>query len=214
ILTLNLAKIGGIANLALQGGSGSGYGLFTLILGLVAVGGVKRSMTMRQFILALGLYTNVEIDNILFGFFCDACVQNMPNNYNPTAYFIDISTRNNYDTRLPPSYTTIKNPLYRLVHSLLTFSVIGRHNAKEKVTLKDLFFLHSMDGGDIIDVPWNVSKVLSVKAKGTKKKSFIVGTHLIRRIARYCVLMTNAYLRRVTLGQGTTLLNVVKLVDL
>nr|GEZ88152.1 retrotransposon protein, putative, Ty1-copia subclass [Tanacetum cinerariifolium] len=36
ISTFNLAEIGGIANLTLQGCSGSGYGLFPLILGLVA----------------------------------------------------------------------------------------------------------------------------------------------------------------------------------
>ncbi|GJX55644.1 hypothetical protein Tco_0285541 [Tanacetum coccineum] len=34
----------------------------------------------------------------------------------------------------------------------------GRYNAKEKVTLEDLFFLHSMDRGDIVDVPWNEAK--------------------------------------------------------
>ncbi|GKC89341.1 hypothetical protein Tco_1149990 [Tanacetum coccineum] len=83
-----------------------------------------------------------------------------PNNYNPTAYFIDISTRKHYDTKC-------------------------RHNAKEKVTLEDLFLLYSMDGGDIINVPWNVAKFLSDKAKGTKNKSMIVGAHLIRRIARF-----------------------------
>nr|GEU58045.1 hypothetical protein [Tanacetum cinerariifolium] len=42
----------------------------------------------------------------------------------------------------------------------------------------------------------------------------IVGANQIGRIARYYGLMTNGYLRRVTLGQGTTLLNVVKLVEL
>ncbi|GKG04245.1 hypothetical protein Tco_0314632, partial [Tanacetum coccineum] len=93
-------------------------------------------------------------------------------------------------------------------------SVAGRHNAKEKVTLEYLFFLHSMDGGALVDVPWNIVKFLFDKAKGAKKKSMIVGAHLIGRIARYYRLMTNAYLRRVTLGQGTTLLNIVKLVEL
>ncbi|GJU09191.1 hypothetical protein Tco_1125621 [Tanacetum coccineum] len=62
---------------------------------------------------------------------------------------------------------------------------LGEHNAKEKVTLEDLFFLHSMDRGDIINVPWNVAKFLSNKAKGTKNKSMIVGAHLIGRIARF-----------------------------
>ncbi|GJY17509.1 hypothetical protein Tco_0389000 [Tanacetum coccineum] len=67
----------------------------------------------------------------------------------------------------------------------LDFADFGRHSAKEKVTLEDLFFFYSMDGGALVDVPWNIAK-----------------------------LMTNAYLRRVTLGQGNTLLNIVKLVEL
>ncbi|GJU03804.1 hypothetical protein Tco_1114142 [Tanacetum coccineum] len=171
-------------------------------------------MTMRQFISALGLYTNEGMDNNLFKFFRDACVWNRPKNYNPTAYFIDILTRNHYDTKRSPSYTTIKNPICHLVHRLLTLFVTGRHNAKEIVTLEDLFFLHTMDERDIIDVSWNIAKFLSDKAKGTKKKSMMVGAYLIGRIARYYGLITNAYWRRVTLGQGITLLNIVKLVEL
>ncbi|GJS82932.1 hypothetical protein Tco_0749473 [Tanacetum coccineum] len=94
---------------------------------------VKRSMNMRQFTLALGLYTKQEMNNNLFEFFRDAC----------------------------------------------------RHNAKEKVTLEYLFFLHSMDGGALVDVPWNIIKFLFDKAKRAKKKSMIVGAHLIGRFARY-----------------------------
>ncbi|GJY87694.1 hypothetical protein Tco_0502322 [Tanacetum coccineum] len=86
------------------------------------LGGVKRSMTMRQFILALGLYTEEEMKNNLFEFFRDAC----------------------------------------------------GHNVKENVTLEDLFFLHSMDGGAMVDVPWNIAKFLFDKAKGAKKKSMIL----------------------------------------
>ncbi|GJT54317.1 hypothetical protein Tco_0989371 [Tanacetum coccineum] len=171
-------------------------------------------MTIRQFILAVGLYTEEEMNNNLFEFFCDTCIRNMPNNYNLTIYYIDITTRNHYDSRHPPSYTTIKNPIHRLVYRFLALSIAGRHNAKEKVTLEDLFFVHNMDGGALVDVPWNIAKFLFDKAKGAKKKSMIVGAHLIGMIARYYGLMTNAYLRRVTLGQGTTLLNIVKLVEL
>ncbi|GJV66539.1 hypothetical protein Tco_1482048 [Tanacetum coccineum] len=135
---------------------------------------VKRSMTMRQFTLALGLYTKQEMNNNLFEFFRDACVRNKTNNYNPAAYCIDITTQNHYDSRHPPYYTIIKNPIRRLVHKLLTLSVAGRHNAKEKVTLEYLFFLHSMDGGALVDVPWNIAKFLFDKAKGAKTKSMIL----------------------------------------
>ncbi|GJX38966.1 hypothetical protein Tco_0252269, partial [Tanacetum coccineum] len=149
------------------------------------LGGVMRCMYMRHFILALRLYTPEEMNNNLFEPFHNACLRNKPNNYNPTKYFVGISTRNHYDTRHPPSYTTIKNLIRRLVHRLLTLSVAGRHGAKEKVTLNDLFLLHIMDGGEMVDVPWTMSKFIFNKAKGYKKKSLIVGAHLIGRIARY-----------------------------
>ncbi|GJZ14416.1 hypothetical protein Tco_0549646 [Tanacetum coccineum] len=136
------------------------------------------------------------------------------NNYNLIDYCIGITTRNHYDSHHPLYYTTIKNPIRRLVHRLLTLSVAGRHNAKENVTLKDLFFLHSMDGEEMVDVLWNVAKFLSDKAKGYKKKSMIVGAHFIGRIARSYRLMSPAYMRIVTLGQETSLLNTTKLVEL
>ncbi|GJY03845.1 hypothetical protein Tco_0369785 [Tanacetum coccineum] len=90
----------------------------------------------------------------------------------------------------------------------------SRHSGKEKVNLDDLFLLHSMDGGVRVDVPWHVAKFLTNKAKGYKKKSLIVGAHLIGRIARSYELMTPRSLRSVTLGPETSLLNVAKLVDL
>nr|GEW65783.1 hypothetical protein [Tanacetum cinerariifolium] len=123
------------------------------------VGGERRSMTMRQFILALGLYKDEEMNNNLFELF-------------------------------------------------------RRHNAKEKITLKDLFFLHRMDGEEMIDVPWNVAKFVSDKAKGHKNKSMIVGAHLIRRITRFYGLMSLSSLRIVTLGPRTLLLDIGKLVEL
>ncbi|GJT29228.1 hypothetical protein Tco_0909503 [Tanacetum coccineum] len=90
----------------------------------------------------------------------------------------------------------------------------SRHNGKEKVTLDDLFLLHSMDGGVRVDVPWHVGKFFIDKAKGYKKKSLIVGAHLIGRIARSYGLITQGSLRSATLRLETSLLNVAKLVDL
>ncbi|GJY02965.1 hypothetical protein Tco_0361117 [Tanacetum coccineum] len=64
------------------------------------LGREKRSMTMRQFILDLGLYTPEEMGYNLFEPFYESCFR-------------------------------------------------SRHSRKEKVTLDDLFLLHSMDGGVI-----------------------------------------------------------------
>nr|GEY39724.1 hypothetical protein [Tanacetum cinerariifolium] len=119
-----------------------------------------------------------------------------------------------------------REELSRLLNSSVTLALgmmvellppklrIGRHNAKEKITLKDLFFLHRMDGEEMIDVPWNVAKFVSDKAKGHKNKRMIVGAHLIRRITRFYGLMSPSSLRIVTLGPGTLLLDTRKLVEL
>ncbi|GKC22429.1 hypothetical protein Tco_1024579 [Tanacetum coccineum] len=88
-----------------------------------------------------------------------------------------------------------------------------RHSGKEKVTLDDLFLLHSMDGGVSVDVPWHVAKFLSDKAKGSKRKSPIVGAHLIGKIASYYALMTLRALMNVTLGLETSSMSVAKQYD-
>ncbi|GKA00196.1 hypothetical protein Tco_0672746 [Tanacetum coccineum] len=178
------------------------------------LGGERRSMTMRQFIEALGLYTHQEMNNNLFEPFYDSCYKSRPINYNPTQYVLNINTRANYDTQHPPSYTSIRNPIRRLVHHLLTFSIAGRHSGKEKVTLDDLFLLHSMDGGVSVDVPWHVAKFLCDKAKGSKRKSPIMGAYLIGKIASYYGLMTLGSLMNVTLGPETSSMSIAKLVDL
>nr|GEU30266.1 hypothetical protein [Tanacetum cinerariifolium] len=39
----------------------------------------------------------------------------------------------------------------------------GRYSVKEKVTLANIFYLHSMDGRELVDVPWHVAKFLCDK---------------------------------------------------
>ncbi|GJV65965.1 hypothetical protein Tco_1476793 [Tanacetum coccineum] len=74
---------------------------------------------------------------------------------------------------------------FTLARRLLALTVAGRHNGKEKVTLNDLFLLHSMDGGVSVDVSWHV-----------------IWTD------------DSGALRGVTLGPETSLLSVAKLVEL
>ncbi|GKF57703.1 hypothetical protein Tco_0171240 [Tanacetum coccineum] len=81
--------------------------------------------------------------------------------------------------------------LNRMIGALFLKLGIGRHSGKEKVTLDDLFLLHSIDGGVSVDIPWHVAKFFSDKAKGSRRKSLIVGAHLIRKIASYYGLMCN-----------------------
>ncbi|GKD88684.1 hypothetical protein Tco_1364191 [Tanacetum coccineum] len=86
------------------------------------------------------------------------------------------------------------NRLFRIQEQVIREGIRrSRHSGKEKVTLDDLFLLHSMDGGARVDVPWHVARFFTDKAKGYKKKSPIVGAHLIGRIARSYGLITSRY---------------------
>ena len=46
-----------------------------------------------------------------------------------------------------PSYTLIREPLRRLCHRLIAFTLAGRGQEPEKVTTTDLFYMRSMMRG-------------------------------------------------------------------
>ncbi|GKF17134.1 hypothetical protein Tco_0062052 [Tanacetum coccineum] len=90
------------------------------------LGRVERSMTMRQFILALGLYTPEDKGMLCSNHFMNRALETGPTTTTP----------------------------------------LSRHSGMEKVTLDDLFLLHSMDGGARVDVPWLGANFFTDKAKG------------------------------------------------
>nr|GEY35597.1 hypothetical protein [Tanacetum cinerariifolium] len=81
------------------------------------LGGVRRRMSWREFILALGLHLTEEMKTA--GDFLGT----------------------------PPSYTLIKNSMLRLCHRLIACSIAGRSQAPKKVTVTDLFYLRGKDVG-------------------------------------------------------------------
>ncbi|GKG58768.1 hypothetical protein Tco_0594538, partial [Tanacetum coccineum] len=48
-----------------------------------------------------------------------------------------------------PSYVFIQDPVRRLCHMIIAYSISGRGQAAKKVTGIDLFYLRSMDRGTI-----------------------------------------------------------------
>lgn len=173
---------------------------------------MRRSMSMREFILAMGLYTVREMNSDMFAEFNGACRRARHPNYNPRIYFYSISTAVNYDTSSPPSCNTIRISLRHCFHRLIAFSIAGRHSGRQKVNVGYIYMLQGMDGGDPIDVPWNLAKFISGGAKGfQKRKSCIQGAHLIGKLARGLGLMTPATLSIVTRGQECSMIGITKL---
>nr|GEU32135.1 hypothetical protein [Tanacetum cinerariifolium] len=128
------------------------------------LGGVRRRMTWRQFILALGLHTKHEMEEA--------------RDFLGTA----------------PSYVLIRDPVRRLCHRMIAYSISGRVQAPEKVTGVDLFYLCSMDRGTA-NVPYLLAQYLIGHAEGRKNGARLSGGHFIRRLATHFGLVSNEGLR-------------------
>ncbi|GJR19595.1 hypothetical protein Tco_0968122 [Tanacetum coccineum] len=109
------------------------------------LGGARRRMSWRQFILALGLHTDEEMHSAGFDFL---------------------------GTTL--SYTMIQDLILRLCHRLIACSSAGRSQAPEKVTVTDLFHLRGMDV-DLVNVPYLLARYLRLFTARRKSGAHISG---------------------------------------
>ncbi|GJR61979.1 reverse transcriptase domain-containing protein [Tanacetum coccineum] len=89
------------------------------------LGGVRRRMTWRQFILALGLHTKQEIAKAGFGAYWAGSGRLIPNKGDLRDYWIKISS--NRDFLGPaPSYILIRDLVRRLCHRMIAYSISGK----------------------------------------------------------------------------------------
>ncbi|GKB01666.1 hypothetical protein Tco_0829710 [Tanacetum coccineum] len=79
------------------------------------LGGARRSMTWRQFILALGLYTAEEMAEDRFGTYWLGSERVIPDKGDLSDYWVEISSGMDF-LRGAPSYIYIKDPVQRLCH--------------------------------------------------------------------------------------------------
>ncbi|GJX14387.1 hypothetical protein Tco_0206145 [Tanacetum coccineum] len=126
------------------------------------LGGARRRMTWIQFILALGLHTEQEMAEAGFG-----------------AYWAGSHA---------PSYVLIRDPVSRLCHSMMAYSISGRGQAPEKVTGVDLFYLRSMDR-ETTNVPHLLAQYLFRHTEWRKNGAMLSGGYFIGRLAMHFGLL-------------------------
>ncbi|GJU56563.1 hypothetical protein Tco_1230277 [Tanacetum coccineum] len=141
------------------------------------LGGAKRRMSWREFILALGLYTAEEMQTVRFGAYWADSARQIPDKGDLRDYWIGISTAGDF-LSTTPSYTTIRDPILRLCHRLIACSVAGGSQAPEKVTVTDLFYLRGMDI-DSVNAPYLLARYLRLFAAGRKSRAHISGGQFI-----------------------------------
>ncbi|GKC26739.1 hypothetical protein Tco_1034033 [Tanacetum coccineum] len=108
------------------------------------LGGVRRRMTWRQFILALGLHREQEMAEAGFRSYWTGSDRLILDKGDLRDYSIKISS--NKDFLGPtPFYVLIRDPVRRLCHRMIAYNISDKGQAPEKVVGVDLFYLRNMD---------------------------------------------------------------------
>ncbi|GKC17641.1 hypothetical protein Tco_1014423 [Tanacetum coccineum] len=97
-----------------------------------------------------------------------------------------------------PSYTLIRDPILRLCHRLIAYSIAGSSQAPEKVTMTDLFYLRGMDVGSV-NVPYLLARYFRLFTAGRKSGAHISGGQFVARLADYFGLLTTEILGGLTI---------------
>ncbi|GKD03118.1 hypothetical protein Tco_1178092, partial [Tanacetum coccineum] len=133
------------------------------------LGGFRRRMSWRQFILALGLQTEQEMAEGRFGDYWAESDRLIPDKGDLRDYWLQISSDRDFLGPVP-SY------------------------APEKVTSIDLFYLRRMDHGTV-NVPHLLAQYLFRYAEGRKSIARLSGGHFIGRLAAHFGLVSDEGLR-------------------
>ncbi|GJX53365.1 hypothetical protein Tco_0281734 [Tanacetum coccineum] len=122
------------------------------------LGRVRRRMSWWEFIIALGLHTEEEMQTAGFEVYWAGSARQIPDKGDLRDYRMGISSVGDF-LGTTPSYTLIRDPILRLCHRLITCSIAGRSQTPEKVTVTDLFYLRGLNIGSI-NVPYLLVRYL------------------------------------------------------
>ncbi|GJX77010.1 hypothetical protein Tco_0323821 [Tanacetum coccineum] len=101
------------------------------------LGGARRRMIWRQFILELGLHTTEEMEDDGFQEHWFGSARAIPDKGDLIDYWAEISFDIDF-LGLSPSYIYIKDLVRRLCHRLISCSIFGRGQAPEKPLMIDI----------------------------------------------------------------------------
>ncbi|GJU41692.1 hypothetical protein Tco_1194649 [Tanacetum coccineum] len=135
------------------------------------LGGARRRMSWREFILALGLHTDEEMQTAGFDAYWAGSARQIPDKGDLRDYWMGISSAGDF-LSTAPSYTGIWDPVLRLYHRLIACSIAERSQALEKVTVTDLFYLRGMDV-DSVNHLYLLARYLRLFTAGRKSKAHI-----------------------------------------
>ncbi|GKB28617.1 hypothetical protein Tco_0868018 [Tanacetum coccineum] len=108
-------------------------------------------------------------------------------------YWIEISS-DRYFLGPAPSYVLIRDPVRRLCHKMIAYSISGRGQAPEKVIGVGLFYLRNMDQGTA-NVLHLLVQYLFRHTEGRKSRARLLGGYFIGHLATHFGLVNDEGLR-------------------
>ncbi|GJX57875.1 hypothetical protein Tco_0287772 [Tanacetum coccineum] len=157
------------------------------------LGGARRRMNWRQFILGLGLHSEEEMTEPGFGAYWSSSKRVIPDKGDLRDYLKEISFDRDF-LGPDPSYVYIRDHVRRLCHRMIACSISGRGQGAEKVTGVDLFYLRTMDRGTA-NVLYLLAQYLFHHAEERKSGARLSGGHFIGRLAAHFGLVSDQGLR-------------------
>ncbi|GJV72639.1 hypothetical protein Tco_1492634 [Tanacetum coccineum] len=95
------------------------------------LGGARRRLSWRQFIIALRLHTAEEMEIVGLSAYWAKSARQIPNKGDLRDYWIEISSARDF-LGITPSYTSIRDPILRPCHRSIACSIAQRSQAHKK----------------------------------------------------------------------------------
>nr|GEW34044.1 hypothetical protein [Tanacetum cinerariifolium] len=107
------------------------------------LGGRAHSLTLFEFAQRLGLYHDEELDDEGFDVYFQGGLRN-DEHFNAQEYWLSISREENLSLSRSHA-STIKNPVLRVVHKIITYGLCQRTTGYDKIQKNDLWLLSMFD---------------------------------------------------------------------
>ncbi|GJV37869.1 hypothetical protein Tco_1410346 [Tanacetum coccineum] len=167
---------------------------------LAPLGGARRRMTWRQFILALGLHTEEEMAEAGFGAYWQGSERVILDKGDLRDYWMEISFDRDF-LGPAPSYVFIQDPVRRLCHKMIACNISegGGQEPEEGIRrIVDLFYLRSMDRGTA-NVLYLLAQYLFRHAEGRKSGARLSEGYFIGCLTAHFGLVSDQGLRGLSL---------------
>ncbi|GJS06622.1 hypothetical protein Tco_0363418 [Tanacetum coccineum] len=160
------------------------------------LGGRAHSLTLLEFARRLGLYQATELDEDGFNVYFEGGLHS-DEYFNAHEYWLSISREENLSLSWSHA-STIRYPILRVVHKMITYGLCQRTTGYDKIQKNDLWLLSMFDArhqNGYANVAWLIARWMKRKGAGTQKENQICCGQFITKLARKSRVLTDDVIR-------------------